>query len=391
MLALGGTEVTVGLVSALGSVAQFITQPIGGYLADSTSDRVKIIQWGTTTLALSYLFYLFAPDATTILIGAFIINLNFLHSTSLSSLMADSLTSKQRSTGYSFVLAVQRGTPLIVTVLGGFIIESFGLDFGMRLSLSLTIVMGLIVAYIRGKFLKEIPHLRKNETSIAFSLGKIPLVVTTAYKEMYLTLRNLPRNLKAIAVISLLGYITTTIVGPFWIVYATNVIGVKPTEWGLAMTLSGVTTVIASFLAGQFIDKIGRRRTLLSGLFLMPFLIVSFLFCTTSLHVTLFWMLISTILCFLTPAFQAIFMDITSPETRGRVISALGMNPFWVQPRAGIMVGIGFLAYIPTAVAGLMSGYLYEINNLLPWLLLAASYFGIFLLSLLFVHEPEKV
>jgi MFS family permease len=371
-------------------MAQFITQPIGGYLADSSSNRVKIIQIGTTTLALSYLFYLFAPDATTILIGAFIVNMNFLHSTSLSSLMADSLTSKQRSTGYSFVLAVQRGTPLIVTVLGGFIIESFGLDFGMRLSLSLTILMGLLVAYIRGRFLREIPHLRKNKLSISFSPGKIPSIVSKAYKEMYFTLRNLPRNLKAIAVISLLGYVTTTIAGPFWIVYATNVIGVKPTDWGLAMTLSGVTTVIASFLAGQLIDRFGRRRTLLTALFFMPFLILSFIFCTTSLHVILFWMLVSTLLCFLTPAFQAIFMDITSPETRGRVLSALGMNPFWVQPRAGIMVGIGFIAYIPTAIAGLMSGYLYEINNLLPWLLLAASYFGIFLLSLLFIHEPEK-
>ena len=116
----------------------------------------------------------------------------------------------------------------------------------------------------------------------------------------------------------------------------------------------------------------------------MPFLILCFLFCTTSLHVTLFWMLILILLCFLTPAFQAIFMDITSAETRGCVISAFSMNSFCVQPRSGIMVGIGFLTYILTAIAGLMSGYLYEINNLVSWLLLTASYFDIYVLSLLF-------
>jgi len=265
VLALGGTGVTVGLISTLGAIAQFITQPIGGYLADSVSNRVKVIGIGTTFLALSYLTYLFAPNANVILLGAFIINMNFIHSSSQSALMADSLTSKQRSAGYSFVLAIQRGTPLIVTVIGGIIIETFGLNLGIRVSYALTIIIGLLVAYIRGRYLKEFPNLRKNASSIPFSISKIPQIVITAYKEMYHTVRNLPRKLIAIAVVSFIGYITTTIVSPFWIIYATDIIGVKPSEWGLAMTLSGVMTVIASLLAGQLIDRIGRRRSLLSS------------------------------------------------------------------------------------------------------------------------------
>jgi len=137
VLNLGGSNVTLGLMNSLGSVAQFIMLPIGGYLADSVSDRIKVIGIGTTCLALSYLIYMLAPNATMILIGAFIINLCFFHSPSQSALMAASLRPVQRSLGYAFIQAVERGTPMIIAVFGGILLEIYGIDLGYNFQGSL--------------------------------------------------------------------------------------------------------------------------------------------------------------------------------------------------------------------------------------------------------------
>jgi len=185
-------------------------------------------------------------------------------------------------------------------------------------------------------------------------------------------------------------YVTISMAGPFWVVYATDVIGIAPSEWGYTMTVAGVSTAITALLSGHLIDRFGRRRTVLLSLMFMPILMLSYVFCKTFIHVLTFWTLISILLSFLTPAFQALFIDLTPNRLRGRVNAALGINPFFVQPRGGTMVGIGYVAYIPIMLTTMVSGYIYEINPKFPWFLLSFTLFLSFLLILLYVHEPES-
>jgi len=67
--ALGGTVATVGLISSVQQVITAFTSFPGGYIADKHG-RKKILWSMTLFMAFATLFYVFAPNWQTILLGA---------------------------------------------------------------------------------------------------------------------------------------------------------------------------------------------------------------------------------------------------------------------------------------------------------------------------------
>ena len=343
ILALGGSPAIMGLFSMLGSISQFITRPLGGYLADH-ADRRIVISIFTVVLALAYLSYVFANSVTELLIGTLIINLCFIQSPSLQSLTADSLSNEQMAIGYSTQLAAQRITPFILAFVGGILIETIGLTSGVRLGYSGAVLGGLLVAYIRYRFLKE---MRKNPMKMV-PLREIPSIFLKAYQEIFSMLMNLSKNLKILILMAVLVSVATLLTGPFSIVYANEIIGLTPTELGLIIMVSGICSVVTSLFAGHLVNKFGRKRTMVVSLFLVSPVTLSFVYCQTFQHVLVYWSLTTILIAFLTPAFQALFMGIVPIEQRGRAIAAVGTNPFtFLRSNTGMMAGLGFLAYIP--------------------------------------------
>ena len=386
IVALGGSASVMGLFSMLGSVAQFITRPIGGYLADS-ADRRKVIALFTVTLSLAYLCYAFAPNVTGLLIGTFIVNLCFIQSPSLQSLVADSLSDEQMAIGYSTQIAIERITPFLLAFIGGILIENIGILSGVRIGYAGSVLGGLLVAYIRYRFLKET---RDNPTT-SFSPRSIPAMIVKAYQEIFSIVGNMSRELKVLTLIAILGSTAGLLTGPFWAIYATEIIGLSPSQLGFIIMVSGILGVVTSLVSGHLVNKVGRKRTMVVSFLLIAMLTLSFVYCQTFQHVLAFWSLTSVVIAFLTPAFQALFMSIVPREQRGRALAAVGLNLFnFLRYNPGMMAGFGFLAYIPAIAVALASGYIYEFNPMYPWFLLSISLIVVAALTFFFIREPTK-
>jgi MFS family permease len=383
ILALGGSAASMGLFNTLASLSQFITRPIGGYLSDYANRR-NVIGIGTSMLALSYLTYVFAPNVSTLLIGTLLINLCFIHSPSMQALTADSLSDRQMAVGYSTQMAIQRIIPFILAFFGGILVEKVGLRYGVQLGYISYVLGGLLVAFVRFRFLKE----TRDSHLTGFSLHSIPSFIGKAYMEIFSFIRETSQEVKMLIMVSTIGSVVTLFTSPFWLVYATEMIGVTPSQWGFMIMFSGLLAVGVSLVSGHLVNKLGRKRTLVASLFLISFLILFFVYSQTFLHVLLFWSLTQILTAFLSPAFQSLLMDLVPHIQRGRAIATLGMNPFMVlRTNIGFMANLGFLAYIPAVGVTLVSGYLYDFNPMYPWFLLSALLFVSAILTTLFISE----
>lgn len=386
ILALGGSAEITGIFSMVGSIAQFVTRPIGGYLADN-ADRRRVIGTLTVTLALSYLTYVFAPNALVLLAGAFIVNLCFMQTPAMQSLVADSLSDEQMAVGFSTQIAIERVTPFALAFVGGIVIEKTGTVMGVRLGYLGAVIGGFIVAYIRYHFLRE----TRKPSIKSFSFSSVPSVILRAYKESFLFLREISREVKMMALVAVLGSLAALLTGPFWIIYINKVIGLTPTQMGFIIMFSGILEVIASIFSGHIVNRFGRKRMLVVSLFLMSPLALSFIYCTNFLQVLVCWSLIAVLIAFLTPSFQALLMSLVPIEQRGRTIAAIGLDPFNIlRYNVGMMANLGFIAYIPAIFFSFFSGYIYNFNPMYPWFLLSSVLGIMAFLCTFLINEKKK-
>jgi hypothetical protein len=64
------------------------------------------------------------------------------------------------------------------------------------------------------------------------------------------------------------------------------------------------------------------------------------------------------------------FIDMTPPDKRGRMIAAMGGAGIWISGGAW---ATGIFAMISITLGSLVSGYVYRFNNQLPWVILSAA------------------
>jgi hypothetical protein len=80
------------------------------------------------------------------------------------------------------------------------------------------------------------------------------------------------------------------------------------------------------------------------------------------------------------------FTDMTPPDKRGRMIAALGGAGIWVTGGAW---ATGIFAMLSITLGTLLSGYIYKINNQLPWIILSGGIAIIGVLMIIFVKDTE--
>lgn len=182
------------------------------------------------------------------------------------------------------------------------------------------------------------------------------------FKELHL-------NIKIRILINFVQKLTQMTVFPFMAIYFSSHFGLKLA--GILMILSVVAAMIASFYGGYFADKIGRKKVLLSGeklrfismllmaVFNSPWLI------EPSVTYVLFF-INSVIVGIITPANEAILIDVSTSETRKMLYS---INYWSINLSIAIGSMIGALFYkdyfffllLTTALASLGSFYLIKV------------------------------
>ena len=359
ILALGGDKPTIGWVNAMGSLAACLLYPIGGYIADKAG-RARFVGVSTLLYVSSFLIFAFAPSWEWVALAVTYQNVVLFYMPALNAIMADSIPVGARGRLYALTIAIPNAVRIFTPYIGGLLIARMTLLPAMKVGYIFSFGMGLVVAFLRLRYLKE--------TVNAEGIGRDAVkILVESYRNVIDSIKWTFQNIRGYALVSMLMAFMGSLVLPFWVVYATEFIGLTEYQWGVAMLWAGVAKTILSFYIGGIVDRVGARKC-----FLFTFLVSvpgMYLFTLS----TDFWftMILYTVLtvssAFMWIASSVYLADSIPREVRGRVMAGLG---------SGMSTGVvgggyasGFLVFIPMTLGNLLGGYIYAADGALPWVL----------------------
>ncbi|MGQ9680627.1 MAG: MFS transporter [Candidatus Bathyarchaeia archaeon] len=384
---LGGTPADIGLVNSLSAIAGLFLYPLGGYIADK-SGRVKLISLATFLYAISFIPFAFAPNWKWLAFASFFQNLVLFYSPILIVLMADSMRVGRRGEGFALAISLPAALGVISPFIGGFLVDFLGIIPAMRFIYKIGFGAGVLVAFIRLFTLKETLDPSKIEK---IDFKDLPKLLKDSYLSFIETVKWMPDLIKALALIQMLQTFFNGITGAFWIVYATSLLGITATSWGMTSAIQGGTRLALSQFSGKLLDRFGRRKLLTPFIFLVPLYPLIFIYLVrgfTGLALMVFVMAVGN--AFLMPGFQSLLADAVPKERRGRVTSAVGGGSFFIDVRNTGMGG-GMLLFAPMAIAQILGGLLYESKPVLPFYIMSVGMVIVAAWSFFKLKDPEKL
>ncbi len=185
----------------------------------------------------------------------------------------------------------------------------------------------------------------------------------------------------------LLSFLSSMIL-PFWIIYATTEIGLTLYQWGVVLLWSGVAKAVLGIFIGGIVDRFGARNCFIAGLlisipgmymftFAEGFMATLLIYTTVVLGAVLIWI-----------SSQVYLADSIPRAMRGRVMAGLG---------SGITLGVtgvgfptGFLVFFPRILGNLVGGFIYSLRPSSPWTLQSVLLAAALVYLWFMLKNPEK-
>jgi MFS family permease len=364
--ALGGTGVALGVIGLANFLAMAAVAFPGGYLADRYGRR-WLITTMTFGMALSFLFFAFAPTWHFILLGAIVSSLCLIYQPALFAMVQDSLPPERRGMGSAIIQLIHGTFNTPGPIIAGFLLLQFGLVPSMRIVYVIMATLFLTAAVWRLR-LKET---MTNGEPLRFSyfISSYPKAV----KESFNVWKVVPRSvlwLFAVRTLVMFGMSLTNVINAL---YARDVLGIPEEQWWLTFVPLLLTMVVASIPIGKMVDKIGRKIPLVLGLSVLG--VATLIFVNGTLLTLMISMSLFGIAMMLTmSASMALSADLVRPVNRGKVV---GFN--------------NFVGYIVMGLGMLLGNYLYvSFVPQSPFYVTLGLTVAAFLVVLFLIHEPEK-
>lgn len=367
-LNLGADEFLLSVIAFAGSIALALVQFPGGYLADKHGRRWLIVTM-TFGVALSSLFFVFATSWHFIVLGVMLQNLCLLYQPALFAIMLDSVSPENRGAGFTLQLVITNIVSLPASIIAGYLILIFDLDFGMRIAYAIVTVAYLAAAMIRVRLKETLPT---NKNGSKPNLLEAIKVYPQSVKESLRVWSRIPKS--AFYLFLAVAGINSLLMGcnTYFVVYATNVLKIEKFQWAIVMAFMSLSVALPSILAGLRMDVVGRKR----------FLILSFLLYVPAMLLFLyanFYMLLLAFFFFglgqmlQSSSYQSLLGDLTPRDLRGKVV---GCSQFFM--------------YLSQAFTQLIAGALYTyVSPQLPFILLAVGAIPLSVLVFFRVFEPS--
>lgn len=300
---LGAGALIIGAFDALRTSLGAIYAYPGGILVDRWGHRRALVLFTLLSIA-GYALVALIPHWAAVIGGMFL----FLSWTCLSlpasfSLVGATLERDRHAMGIAVQSFVKRLPIIVGPLIGGLLIDKFGVIRGVRTGLGVSCVLGLVALIVQMRIRDEAKienHLRQSFFGIA--------------KQMTPQLRRLLLSDILIRFCERLPYA--------WVViYAMDYVGVNATGVGLLTGVEMLTAIICTIPAAYFADKYKRE----------PFIIATFLFFTLFPAALFFAQTFALLVVaffvrglkeFGEPARKALIIGSCPPELRGRMIGS---------------------------------------------------------------------
>jgi MFS family permease len=382
VLHLGGSYETIGLIMAGGNLASMILYPPRGYIADYQG-RIKLIAYMTFIYGASFLIPAFTNSWQWLAVGMFVQSLVTFYFPARQALIADSIPPEKRGIGFAATVAIPSAFGIAAPVIGGWLIDNIGISRAMRGLYFMGFWIASVIALFRLRYLKETVE---NPKRLNLRLSTLPGLLMEAYRSVFSVMKEAPRRLYTLSLLVSSSVLFASIASSFWVVRATEIIGLSVQQWGNVMLVSGIVSVVLGIPAGSIVDRYSKK--MIAGLCMILGSAQCYLYlrCETYLHVVLLAVVTTLTNAFMNPSFQSLFADMTPREKRGRVLASIGGGGIWLMRGAW---GSGVLGKTMQTLGMLLSGYIYRYNPSYPWYVLSVALLVIGVLFILLVDEPK--
>ncbi len=367
---LGGPPMALGLIGLANFLAMAAVAFPGGYLADKYGRR-WLITTMTFGMALSWLFFAFAPTWHFILIGSIVSSLCLIYQPALFAMVQDSLPPERRGMGSSIIQLIHGTFNTPGPIIAGFLLLQFGLEWSMRLIYLIMTTLYVTAAIWRLRLTETI--INNEPIRFRYFFSSYP----KAIKESFQVWKKLPKSmlwLFSIRTITMFGMSITNVINAL---YARDVLGIPEQQWWLVFVPLLLTMVTASIPIGKMVDKIGRKAPLLLGILVLATGVI--VFTTGDLATVMVSMVLFGVAqLMLMSSVMALTTDLVEPRYRGKVQGFTN-----------------FIGYIIMGFGMLLGNFLYiEGTNIgvpqLPFYVTLAMLAPQFLITMFLVHEPKE-
>jgi MFS family permease len=385
VLAVGGSTSQVGVVNSVMPLAGLLVYPVAGYLTDRRG-RVRLMALAGYLSAFTMLIFVFAPSWEWIALASLLQGFAVLEFPPSSAILAESLEPRYRGVGVATMTTLANLFAVASPIIAGVITESLGNDAGVRVLYGIYmfsfIINTLMLRYLSGAEPDGDP-------------GELPSV-TAILREVYGGLpdliRGMSREVKALSVVTALAFISNALTAPFWVVYATDVVGVSNVDWGLILFIESIIKIGLTIPAGMVADRYGRARTLFAAVLISLVSLPSIVLATGFIHVLLVRVGAALAVALYVPSSAALMADLVPREKRGRVMSAVGRGSVMVGATGGGTggPGMGYLYTVFVVAGSVLGGVLYSVDPSYPWLGVLAACVAQMAFVALFIRDPKE-
>ncbi len=364
--ALGGSGLALGIIGLASWVAMATVAFPGGYLADKYGRR-WLITTMTFIMALSNLFYAFAPTWHFILLGTIVHSLCLIYQPALFAMVQDSLPPERRGMGSSIIQLIHGTFNTPGPVIAGILLIQFGLVWSMRIIYTIVTILYLIAAIWRLKLKETV--MNKEPIRFRYFISSYP----KAIKECFNVWKAVPRSVFWLFIVQTTVMFGMSLTHVMNAIYARDILGIPEEQWWLTFIPLLVTMIVMSIPIGKMVDKIGRKTPLLLGISSLG--VATLIFVIGNLVTVMISMILfATGQLLVMSSAMALSTDLVEPVNRGKVVGFRN-----------------FVAYIFNGVAMLLGSYLY-VNFIpqLPFYVALGLLIPTFLIILFLIQEAKN-
>ncbi len=341
LIALGGGAMSVGLLNGLDNLLSALYSFPGGYLSDRLGYKRALVFFNLLAM-LGYLIVILLPCWQAVIIGSIF----FLSWTAISlpasmSLISRVLPTGKRTMGVSMHSLVRRVPMALGPIVGGALIQLYGIKNGIRLAFIVALIMGLISLLMQQMLIRE----DEEKKDVGLQAEKNPFRML---KIMSPSLRNLLISDIMIRFCEQIPY-------AFVVIWCLHHAGVSPVQFGILTTVEMVTAMLIYIPVAYLADR-GLKK---------PYVVITFLFFTffplTILFSRSFSLLVMAFILrglkeFGEPTRKALIMDLAPEEKKAGMfgayylvrdvivsVAAFGGAYLWsLSPATNLITAFGF-------------------------------------------------
>jgi MFS family permease len=365
ILALGGNATTIGLINLLGLLAGLVVLPIAGHITDH-ADRIRLLVISGVLTSLFLLMTIFAPNWQTVAAASLLFGLIVFQFPAYASIVADSLSPQERGRDLGIMNTISSIPAIFAPFLAGLVIEQYSPNLGLRILYAAMFVSYLVSAIIQSRFLRETSSTPRDPLSLA----SLTRALGQAYRSIPTLVSQMSNPLKALAWVILFSFMIIGLSSSYWVVYATEYIGLSAPQWGLIMLVEGIVRLVVLLPAGILVDNWGRKNVLLTALLISLVATPLFVVLKSMIAILLIRSALAAASSLAMPACMALMADLAPRRQRGQMMAAIGQGGMMIGLAGGVGgPALGYLFILPVMLASLAGGYLYTLNPAYPWLI----------------------